>query len=74
MPQFACLAVLPLILGGCASSGTFAPLSETQTAAIREECGVVPISLVKSHAPVSRRAYSACKSDVLARLDEEENG
>ena len=74
MLQHACLAVLPLVLGGCASSGTFAPLSETQTAAIREECGMVPISLVKSHASVSRREYSACKSDVLARLDEEENG
>lgn len=33
---------------------------------------MVPISLVKSHASVSRRAYSACKRDVLLRLKEAE--
>ena len=53
-------------VSACASvSGTFAPLSEEQTAALRETCGSIPISLLK------RIRYSECKRETLAQLEDE---
>ncbi len=74
MLQFACLLAFSIILGGCASSGPFSSLSDAERAAIEEECGTIPISLVKSHESASRRIYSNCKQDVLARLSAAEEG
>lgn len=74
MPQYACLLALFIALGGCAGSGPFSPLSDAERAAIEQECGTISISLAKSHASVSKRTYSNCKQDVLARLSAAEEG
>lgn len=74
MPQITFLLVFPIVFGGCASSGPFSPLTDPERAAIEEECGPIPISLAKSHASVSKRIYSNCKRDVLARLEVAEEG
>ncbi len=59
-------------VSACASvSGTFAPLSEEQTAALRETCGSIPISLLKSSANLKRIRYSECKRETLAQLEDE---
>ncbi|MAK61598.1 MAG: hypothetical protein CMK09_11510 [Ponticaulis sp.] len=59
------------VLSGCSTvSDTFAPLSDEQALAIRENCGLIPVSLITSSESPMKRKYFRCKRETMDELEQ----
>ncbi|OUX97010.1 MAG: hypothetical protein CBB65_15040 [Hyphomonadaceae bacterium TMED5] len=69
--RLAFCAMVMLVLSGCSTvSDTFAPLSDEQALAIRENCGLIPVSLIRSSESPMKRRYFRCKRETMDELEQ----